>query len=212
MQSDRTFNDLRASFFLPREVIAWAREQFGNQLVMTSSFSTYSAVLLDLVHQNARGTPVIFIDHPYLLEDTRTYAQSMQRLLGFPLHVFSSLGQRSDEEYEALLTDDPDHRQKKLIARAKDIHKREPLHRALQAFSARAWIAGLRRDESPERRNLDVITSRPDSPLNIYPLVITREDECRAYMQERGLPYPAASYDIFKGPGQNKECGMHGFK
>src|SRR5450432_568609 len=58
---DRRLSDAPAS-----ERIAWAVGEFGNSLVLSTSFGAQSAVMLHLATRIAPDIPVVFIDTGYL--------------------------------------------------------------------------------------------------------------------------------------------------
>ena len=46
----------------PERILEWARETFGDRLVLTSSFGAESAVMLHLASQVIPTVPVVFLD------------------------------------------------------------------------------------------------------------------------------------------------------
>ncbi|MDK2125063.1 phosphoadenylyl-sulfate reductase [Parachitinimonas caeni] len=70
------------------------------------------------------------------------------------------------------------------------IRKIEPLKRALSG--KKAWITGLRREQSPTRTDLTDHEYDKDNGLDKFnPLIEWTEKEVWAYIRERGIPYNA---------------------
>ena len=51
------------------ERVAWAVETFGDELIMTTSFGTHSAIMLHLVTRIVPDIPVVFVDTGYLFPE-----------------------------------------------------------------------------------------------------------------------------------------------
>ena len=66
------------------ERIQWAKREFGAGLVVTTSFGTYSAVMLHLVSGLNLDIPIVSIDTGHN-EETRQFAETLIQLLG--IHV-----------------------------------------------------------------------------------------------------------------------------
>ncbi|MEM9160987.1 MAG: phosphoadenosine phosphosulfate reductase family protein, partial [Verrucomicrobiota bacterium] len=65
----------------PEDRVRWAHEQYGDDLIMTSSFGTHSAMMLHLVTSVLPDIPVVFIDTGYLFPETyRCAAELTERL------------------------------------------------------------------------------------------------------------------------------------
>src|SRR5580692_5088756 len=69
----------------PVEVIAWAVEQFGQDLVMASSFQ--DAVMLDMVAKVDPSLEVIFIDTGFHFPETLAYMRHCQQRFGLNLRI-----------------------------------------------------------------------------------------------------------------------------
>ena len=72
------------------DVIAWAARQFGDGLVLSTSFGIQSAVMLHLVSRAAPQVPVVWVDTGYLPPETYRYADELTRRLDLNLHVYQS--------------------------------------------------------------------------------------------------------------------------
>ncbi|WP_018151093.1 phosphoadenylyl-sulfate reductase [Leeia oryzae] len=112
------------------------------------------------------------------------------------------------------------------------IRKMEPLRRALTG--QKAWITGLRREQSPTRKDLGYQEFDKDNGLEKFnPLIEWTEKEVWAYIKENNVPYNALHDKFYPSIGcapctrsiamgediragrwwwenpENKECGLH---
>src|SRR5687768_4150231 len=65
----------------PAQVVDWAARQFGDGLVMSSSFGAESAMLLHMTTQVLPRVRVIFVDTGYLFPETHTFMEQLRRRL-----------------------------------------------------------------------------------------------------------------------------------
>jgi phosphoadenosine phosphosulfate reductase len=177
---DRRLSDAPAS-----ERIAWAVGEFGNSLVLSTSFGAQSAVMLHLATRIAPDIPVVFIDTGYLFPETYLFADLLTQRLKVNLKVYRAA--ESPAWIEA--------RHGKLwekgaegIAAYNQIAKVEPMQRALSELGARAWLAGLRRVQSSTREQLPVVSTQ-DGRAKILPIVDWSEKDIYTYLTENDLPY-----------------------
>ena len=82
------------------ERLAWAFGQFGDGLVLSSSFGAQAAVMLHLATQARPDIPVIFVDTGYLFPETYEFADRLAKRLSVNLKVYRS--RRSPAWQEAL--------------------------------------------------------------------------------------------------------------
>jgi phosphoadenosine phosphosulfate reductase len=157
---DRRLSDASAT-----ERIAWALGEFGNSLVLSTSFGVQAAVMLHLATRLAPDIPVIFIDTGYLFPETYLFADLLTKRLKVNLKVYRAA--ESPAWIEA--------RHGKLwekgaegIAAYNQIAKVEPMQRALNELGSRAWLAGLRRVQASTREQLPVVSTQ-DGRVKVLP-------------------------------------------
>ncbi len=208
----------------PHEIIAWAVETFWPDIAMSCSFQTQSLPLLHIVWQVAPQLPIIFLDTGYHFPETLAFRDRIVREWGLNLRVVRASLSRDEfaRQYgDMLYRRDPD-----LCCY---INKVEPMERVMERL--RAWISGIRRDQSPARANTQVLERTPQGVIRVHPIATwTRQDIWR-YLREHNLPeHPllARGYlsigcapctrPVFDGEderagrwaGQQKtECGLH---
>jgi phosphoadenosine phosphosulfate reductase len=164
----------------PAERLAFAVETFGEGLLFTSSFGAQSGVLLHLWSQVARHLPVVFIDTGFLFPETLAYRDALVEQLGLELRVLR-----------------PDIPNADFVARyGGDIQRRDPdfccgLNKVapLAPFreAARAWVSGLRRDQSRARERVAIL-ERDDHLVRVHPLATLTKSDVAAYLADNGIP------------------------
>ncbi len=153
---------------------------FAGRIAVVSSFGTESAVLLDLVAQVNRHTPVVFLETGKHFPETLAYRDTLIDKLG--LTDVRSVGPAADDlnwadQDETLWRRNPD-----LCCQ---LRKVLPLERALSGFSA--WINGRKRFQGGRRQHLGLFEAA-ESRIKVNPLATwDTKDLARAFV-ERDLP------------------------
>lgn len=171
----------------PREVIEWAAKQWGERLVMTSSFGEQAAVLLHLASSVVPGIKVIFIDTGYLFPETHAFMESLRKRLN--LNVWTYRTRNDPFAYlRAAGEDDPTAR--KDIPACCAANKNEPMERAMRELSPAAWLRGIRRDQAESRKAARFVEwSQRYGCYAVSPILNWSGRDVGLYMKEHGLPY-----------------------
>jgi phosphoadenosine phosphosulfate reductase len=179
------------------ERFLWAFARFGRQLVLTTSFGTYSAVMLHMVSRWTPAIPVISIDTGHN-EATRAFAVRLIERLGLTVDrsVIPPLPAPANGLYES---------PEDYLQRAKV----EALEQALTRHHAAAWMSGVQRNETDHRREFDFLMVRADGLYKFHPLLDWDARRLFAYCQEHDLPINDDYIDPAKGRDQKQECGIH---
>jgi phosphoadenosine phosphosulfate reductase len=152
----------------------------GGRVAAVASFGAEAAVLLALVAEIDRATPVLFVDTGKHFPETLAYRRELAALLG--LHDVRDIGPTAS----ALADRDP---AGQLHAFDPDaccaLRKVEPLERALAPFDA--WVTGRRRSQAATRAALPVVETL-DGRTKLNPLAAWTDAEVEAEMVRRGLP------------------------
>jgi phosphoadenosine phosphosulfate reductase len=206
------------------DVIRWALEEFGDEIVVASSMQT--AVLEDLVSRVRPGVPVVFLDTGYHFAETLGTRDAVG--VAYPVRLIDvtprhSVAEQDAQEGPRLFERNPD--------RCCALRKVEPLERALAGYQA--WITGLRRADSPSRAATPLVEwDAKRSMVKVNPIATWSDDELERYVEANAvianpllqLGYPsigcapctravAAGEDARAGrwSGRAKtECGLHG--
>ena len=181
-------------------------------------------VLLDQLLELDRSVPVFYLDTGLLHEETYAHIQTVSARYGIaPIAVQAPLTlERQASLYgERLWERDPD--------RCCELRKVEAQREFLRPY--RAWISGIRRDQTATRAQTPVVEwDRRFELVKINPLAHWEERNIWSYIVERNVPYnplhddgfssigclpctaPATTGDARSGrwPGHSKtECGLH---
>lgn len=166
-------------------IVAWAGSTFGDTLVMSSSFGADSALMLHLVTRVLPKIRVVFLDTGYLFPETYRFAEELRQRFDLDLRVYAPAV--SAARQEALWGKLWEGGQEEL-ERYQQINKVEPMDRALRELGARAWLAGLRREQTKFRASLKPIELQ-DGVYKIHPILNFTREDVRRYIAKHDLPY-----------------------
>ena len=164
------------------DILAWAAETFGGDLVATVSFE--DAALPYLVATHAPAATVAFLDTQYHFAETWWLVEATRRRLGPALRL------EVLRPGPAVLPDD------RWVADPEGccaVRKVEPLGRALAGRAA--WITGIRRIDGPTRAAAPVVEWDDRwGVVKINPLVAWSDADLEGYQTAHDLPrHPLAS-------------------
>ncbi len=153
------------------EIIEWSVDTFGSDLVMASSFQ--DAVLIDLCVKVDPKMLTIFLDTHFHFPETLAYMSRIRELYDLNLAIL-----------EPGIADDvspcgsPD---------CCALRKVAPLDAMLATRPA--WITGLKRVDTPERKNAPVVSYDESKPIvKINPMAAWTDDDVDNYVLEHKLP------------------------
>ena len=164
--------------------IEWALQNLSGQHAASSSFGAYSAVLLHLLTLQVPDLPVILVDTGYLFPETYCYTDQLCERLHLNLKVYRPeigtawMEARHGRLWEQGLDG---------IQRYNRMRKVEPMRRALDELGVRTWFAGLRRSQSSERAQRDVL-ELTNGRWKLHPLIDWRDRDLWRYLQAHQLP------------------------
>jgi len=167
-------------------IVHWADEQFGEHLVMSTSFGIQSAVMLHLVTQVVPQIPIIWIDTGYLPKETYLFAEELTNKLNLNLKVYQS--QLSPARMEAIYGKIWQDKSVESLNLYDRIRKVEPMQRALKELEAKAWLAGLRQNQTQFRKQLEVINKQGEN-YKILPILSWNSRDIYEYLTKYDLPY-----------------------
>lgn len=169
------------------DCVRWALEEFGERLVMSTSFGMQSAVLLHMATRVAPNIPVIWIDTGYLHNETYHFAEHLARRLSLNLKVYQSdLSAARMEALHGQLWDGDaaSHRVYGVV------RKVEPMARALRELGAEAMISGVRGAQTKHRSGLERITlNHAQKHYRVHPLLHWTQEDIDNYLSKHNLPY-----------------------
>jgi phosphoadenosine phosphosulfate reductase len=195
------------------EVVRFCVEQFEGRVALACSFQKEESVLLDMLFAADSSARVFAIDTHYLFPETHELWREFEARYDTKVEVFEG-GAVEDGLWDT--------KPELYLA----IAKIEPLTRALLDLDA--WITGVRRDQSPTRADAPKLVW--DERFELWkanPLADWSDEDCWAYIRERGLPYNALhdqgyasigdTHSTVPGAGREgrwagsdrTECGLH---
>jgi phosphoadenosine phosphosulfate reductase len=154
-------------------------------ICLTSSFQAEDMVVTHLLKKRIPDISVLFLDTGYHFRQTYEYRDRIAR--HWSLNLVNVLPAQSVAEQESafgiLYRSEP--------TRCCRLRKVEPLMRALEPFDV--WFTGLRREQSPTRRNLKKVElhSLPTgkSLWKVSLLADWNWDQVRSYGNANGIPH-----------------------
>ena len=224
---DNRFKDSNAE-----DVLLWAVGTFGQSVTLACSFGAEDVALLDILARHRFSIPVFVLDTGRLHEETYDVMQRCRERYQISFEVLtpdmSRLQDLLRKKGSVSFRDSVENRQE-----CCGIRKVEPLERALHG--KKAWITGLRRDQSVTRASLPKfeIDWGHGGILKLNPLAEWSEEQLWEYIRENDVPYNALHDKGFPSIGcapctraiqfgediragrwwwekpEHKECGLH---
>ncbi|HVT87467.1 MAG TPA: phosphoadenylyl-sulfate reductase [Tepidisphaeraceae bacterium] len=171
----------------PGKIVEWAVAQFGNDLVVSSSFGEQAAVMLHMATAVKPDIRIIFVDTGYLFPETYEFMENLRHR--FNLNVWTYRTKNDPIAYlRQAGEDNPTWR--KDIKACCGVNKNEPFERAFKQLKPKAWLRGTRREQTPERKNFKFINW--ESRYNCYaisPILNWTSRDVGMYMKKYDLPY-----------------------
>ena len=118
----------------------------GRPVCLTCSFQAEDMIALELLRKRIPAIPVLFLDTGYHFAQTYEYRDRMTKEWSLNLVnvIPEQTVERQESEFGILYGSDP--------TKCCQLRKVAPLFRALEPFEI--WFTGLRREQSPTRKNL----------------------------------------------------------
>jgi phosphoadenosine phosphosulfate reductase len=170
------------------EILQWTYAQFGSSAAIGTSFQ--GAGLVTIHHAVAAGLPlpVFTIDTGVLFPETLELKSRLEDYFGLVIEALvpeRTMEQQAQDIAPELWLSNPD-----LCC---TLRKVEPLQKKLSQLDA--WIAGLRREQSAGRAEVQILELyefdrlREKNILKVNPLARWSRDQVWAYIRQHGIPY-----------------------
>jgi phosphoadenosine phosphosulfate reductase len=165
----------------PQEIIQWAVEACAPEIVVSTSFQTQSMPLLHMVTRIMPDMRVLFLDTGYHFWDTLIFRERIQH--EWNLNVVDVY---RDERWDMFV-----HQNVRTLPLQDAnlccyIHKVLPMQKALSG--SRAWITGIRRDQTPDRATAQILELEDDGLLKVNPLLNWTKNDIQRYRTAHDLP------------------------
>jgi thioredoxin-dependent adenylylsulfate APS reductase len=208
----------------PLEILRWASAHIP-RLTFATGFGAEGCVIIDLIGRHALPIDIFTLDTGLLFPETYALWKQLEAKYGITIRAVrpdETVEQQAITHGAALWEREPD--------RCCDLRKVQPLTRALAGFAA--WVTAIRRDQTPERANAQVVEpDRKFGLIKINPLVAWTHDDVWGHLYANDVPtnalheqgYPSIGCQPCTSPvvpGENlragrwrgsakKECGLH---
>jgi len=187
----------------PEEIVDWALRVSEGRIV-TTSFGTYSAAILNLTSKKDNIIKVIWCDTRYNTNITYEHAQNLIEKLKLNIKIYQPLLDK--ETIEAMFglpsIDDPKYN------KFKEVIKLEPFRRALKEHQPEVWFTNIRFGQTKHRNSKNILSYSKDGILKVSPFYYWSDDDLEYYLSSNNLPKNESYFDIAKVLS-NRECGIH---
>lgn len=164
---------------LSREIIAWAGDRLGSDLIVMSSMS--DELVVHLASSVLEHVNVGFLDTGYHFPETIGTRDAVA--LGSRVNIINVLPIQSVGEQDATYGQNLYERDPDLCCR---LRKVEPLNRVLAGYSG--WMSGIRRDEAASRAQTEIVEHDAKRDMvKINPIALWSQADVDRYTRESGI-------------------------
>lgn len=207
------------------DILRWASRAYGPKLTFAAALGAECCVVIDLIARNALPIDVFTLDTGVLFPETYALWRRLEERYGITIRAVrpaQSLDEQAAAHGDALWERDPD--------RCCSLRKVAPLAQTLAGFDA--WITAIRREQTPERANAQVVEADKKFGLvKVNPLAAWTHDDVWGHLYANDVPYNplhergypsigCATCTSPVAPGEDprsgrwrgaakKECGLH---
>ena len=187
----------------PIEIIEWAIS-LSEKRVVTTSFGTYSAVLLSTINKMDKKMNVLWCDTGYNNHQTYKHANSLIEDYKLNISIYTPKQTRGyiDVTLGLPTVDDPKHED------FTELVKLEPFRRALEEHQPEVWFTNIRVRQTELRDSKDILSYSNDGILKVSPFYYWSDEELDDYLIKNNLPKNPDYFDPVKAL-QSRECGIH---
>lgn len=165
------------------EVIGWGLSEYGGELAIASSFGAEDVVLIDIAASIAPQFRIFTLDTDFLFPETYDLIGRIEQRYG--IGVERTRSEFTPEEQARVMGESLWTRQPDVCC---NLRKVEPLTKKLAGL--KAWITGIRRDQSPARANSRKIEWDARFGLvKLNPLADWTWDDLWQHIKARGVDY-----------------------
>lgn len=208
-------------------VLQWAYDHYGDEVIYACSFGIEGIVLIDLISKVKPNAEIVFLDtNAHFKETYETIDRVKEK---YPsLNIIMKQPKITLQQQAQLYGDKLWETNPNLCCK---IRKLEPLDEVLTG--AKAWISGLRRDQSETRKHVNFINKDERfKSIKICPLIhwtwkdvwryVSKHELTYNVLHDQGYPSIGCEYctkpaytldDLRSGRWQGlgkTECGLHG--
>jgi phosphoadenosine phosphosulfate reductase len=190
----------------PETILEEAARLADGNIMISTNFRPFEAVLLHMAVQVVPDLPVLWVDHGYNTPSTYRCAEATIAQLNLNVHLY--IPKRTAAHRDTVLGGIPMLDQKELHDQFTEEVKLEPFRRGMSELSPRVWLTALRRVQNPNRETMEVFSRTPDGVLKVSPVLAWTDAQMQAYIDTHQLPNETNYYDPTKVL-ESRECGLH---
>lgn len=169
------------------DVLKWAVDYFGNDLVFSSSMGAEDQVLTDMIVKHNDCVDIFTLDTGRVFPETYELIDKTNDFYNINIKIYfpdyQAVESMVNEKGVNLFYHSVENR--KMCCHLRKI---EPLKRAFKG--RKAWISGLRREQSITRKNVKLIEwDEANGLVKINPLIDWNEQEVWDYITVNRVPY-----------------------
>lgn len=167
----------------PEAVLRWAVEEYAPDLALATGFGVEGCVIVSMLSEIRPETRIFYLDTDLLFPETYALRDQLEARYGVHFERRAtglSLSEQAAEYGERLWERQPD-----LCCQ---LRKVEPLKEMLKGM--RAWITGIRRDQSPARTQISPVEwDERFGLIKINPLARWSPRDVWNYVAKHNVPY-----------------------
>lgn len=166
------------------DILKWAYETFGDDIVYACSFGAEGIVLIDMISKIKKDATISFLDTDFHFKETYELIEKVKQkypTLNIKMIKPELTVEEQTEKYgPELWKEEPDW--------CCQIRKIKPLANELSKYNA--WISGLRREQSPTRKATQFVNKDGRfQSIKVCPLIHWTWEEIWMYIRLHKLPY-----------------------
>jgi len=166
-----------------------AEDEYGPDLVFSSSFGAEDVVLIDLISKYSPSIDIVTLDTGRLPQQTYDVMDACRDKYGIKIEVYFP----DTDEVEAMVRESGLNLFYHSVENRKrccEIRKIHPLKRALAG--KKAWITGVRREQADSRQTMSMVEDDTYFGLTKFnPLIEWSQAEVWNYIRDNDVPYNA---------------------
>ncbi len=164
--------------------VAFLYEQWGDQMVASTSFGLQAGVMLKLISENAPKMPVVFVDTGYLFPETYQYMETLMEKFPVDLRVYNPrvTAARQEALHGKLWTQGQEG-----LVKYSELNKVEPMNRAIKELDRNIWLSGLRGTQSQSRATRSIVEPQKNT-TKVYPILDWVDARVASFYYDHGIP------------------------
>ena len=163
----------------PAEILATVAPRYPGAIALACSFGAEDCALVDVVGRARLPVEIFTLDTGFLFAETYALWKQLEDRYGVRIRAAKVELPPLDRSQPPPWEQDPD-----ACCAARKV---EPLRRTLAGLEA--WVTGIRRDQTPDRANAQVVEWDGRFGLvKVNPLVAWKPDDVRAYLRRFDVP------------------------